>query len=143
MLTALQARQRGAHLLARHSVLVVDPMDETQEVLRTALGSAVDVLAARSSAEALALARRYQPNLVVLDLECDERSASLLGRFCGAAAAQPTPTLLLAGSRQPAARLPNCEILPKPYHYAPLIRRIEELLGGSIGEACQPARMAA
>lgn len=130
-------------MLARRSVLVVDPLDETHEVLRTALEPAVDVLAARTSAEALAVARHHQPSLVVLDLECDASSASLLGRFCGAAAPQPTPTLLLSGSRRRAASLPNCEILPKPYHYAPLIRRIEELLGGLIGGIGQPVRKAA
>lgn len=130
-------------MLARCSVLVVDAMDETQEVLRTALEPAVNVLAARNSAEALTMARLHRPSLVVLDLECDASSTALLGRFCGAAAPQPTPTLLLAGSRRRAAGLPNCEILPKPYHYAPLIRKIEELLGGLIGGACQSARKAA
>ena len=143
MLTALQARQRGADLLARRRVLVVDPMDETQEVLRTVLEPAVNVLAARNTAEALSMARLHQPNLVVLDLECDASTTALLGRFCGAAAPQPTPTVLLAGSRLRATSLPNCEILPKPYHYAPLIRKIEELLGGLIGGACQSARKAA
>lgn len=129
-------------MLARHSVLVVDPLDETQEVLRTALESTADVLAARTSLEALAMARRYQLSLVVLDLECDASSAGLLDRFCGVAAPQRTPTLLLTGSRK-AAGLPNCEILCKPYHYAPLIRKIEVLLGGLIGGGCQGVRKAA
>lgn len=130
-------------MLARRSVLVVDPLDETQEVLRAVLGRKVDVLAARTSAEGLALARHHNPSLVVLDLECDDSSALLLGRFSGACPSGPTPLVLLAGSRRQATGLPDCEIVPKPYHYAPLIRKIEELLGGLLGGTCQPLRKAA
>ena len=40
-----------------------------------------------------------------------------------------TPLVVLATARRQADRLPSGEFVAKPYHYGPLIRRIEELLG--------------
>ncbi len=40
------------------------------------------------------------------------------------------PYLVLLGALRGRNGWPKGEFVPKPYHYAPLIRRIEELLGG-------------
>jgi len=108
-------------------VLVVDPLDETHEVLRAALGErGVDVLASHDSAGGLALARRHRPHLIVLDLEADSSSSALAGRF--ASEAGETPLVILGTARRAAFGSEACQFLTKPYHYAPLIRKIEELL---------------
>ena len=132
MLSALTVgKPGGADLLPRRRVLVVDPLDETPEVLRAALiDRGVDVVSTRNSARGLALARQSQPNLIVLDLECDASSAALARHYASESASSTTPLLILGTAKQGSAGLPNCQFLAKPYHYAPLIRKIEELLEG-------------
>jgi DNA-binding response OmpR family regulator len=116
-----------ADLLPRRTVLVVDPLDETHEVLRTALSDrGVDVLGTHDSARGLALARQHRPHLIVLDVEADSSSPELAGRFASEAA---DTRLVILGTAKRAAHHPDgCQFLSKPYHYAPLIRKIEELL---------------
>lgn len=120
-------------LAARQSVLVVDPLEETHEVLRTALGDqGIEVVAARSSAHGLSLARRRDVSLIVYDLESDGVSGVLAGKLLLESAARRTPLLVLGNARRSAAGLTGCQTLPKPYHYSALIRRIEELLGEAV-----------
>ncbi|HET6881471.1 MAG TPA: hypothetical protein VFI31_15015 [Pirellulales bacterium] len=122
---------------ARQSVLVVDPQEETHEVLRAALGEQdVDVVVARDPAQGLALARQRSPNLIVLDLESDGPSAIVAGRLAAEAASRLTPLLVLGHGKCDWQRLAGCQPLAKPYHYAALIRKIEALLG----EAADAAR---
>lgn len=117
-------------MAARQSVLVVDPLEETHEVLRAALGDqGIEVVAAKSTAHGLSLARRREVSLIVYDLESDGASGVLSGKFLLESAARRTPLLVIGNARRPAAGLTGCQSLPKPYHYAALIRRIEELLG--------------
>ncbi|HVX13985.1 MAG TPA: hypothetical protein VHC22_22565 [Pirellulales bacterium] len=117
-------------MAAEYRVLVVDACDETHEVLRTALGDqGVDVIATRNSAHGLSLTRAYQPDLIVLDLETDGSTAVAVGRLAAESAARATPLLVLGATRRDRSCLAGCEFVRKPYHYAPLIRKIEELLG--------------
>ncbi|HEX5442256.1 MAG TPA: hypothetical protein VFW87_00445, partial [Pirellulales bacterium] len=83
-------------------------------------------ISTRDSAQAWALARRHQPELIVLDLECDAHSPSLARRL---AESQPEAPLVLLGKARQAER-PGCSIVRKPYHYTALLRKIEEFLAG-------------
>ncbi len=143
----------GVVLNGQCNVLIVDRSEETREVLQTVLERrGVRTLAAGRAETGLELARRHRPELIVLDLESwDARvppafdKADILPTLDEAGkmpalqgpgkmpAPQPEyePHLVLLGSlRGWRDRLPKGEFVPKPYHYAPLIRRIEELLGG-------------
>ena len=123
-------------MASQRSVLVVDPLDETHEVLRATLGEqGVDVVAARNSTHALALARQCRPSLIVLDLESDGPSSIMAGRLVAESAARATPLLVLGTAKRERGPLAGCEFLSKPYHYAPLIRKIEDLLGGVVEAA--------
>jgi len=120
------------------SVLIVDRSDETREVLQTVLQRrGVRTLAAGRMAAGLDLARQHQPDLIVLDLELDdvaEGTDELMGQASfGDAGETPAPQyqprlVLLGNLRGWRDRLPEGEFVPKPYHYGPLIRKIEELL---------------
>ncbi len=119
-------------------MLVVDSLEETREVLRTALErQGVQILAAAEAEQGLALARRRHPDLIVLDLECDQGKTAACGDLT--ALAEETPVVLLGSARRAAGSVPGGHFVSKPYHYAPLIRKIEELLE----EARQPATRAA
>lgn len=114
---------------SRQSVLIVDPSEETQEVLRTALGSCgVQTWAASRAREGLALAEQHRPDCIVYDADID-----------------PLPDQWRAGGQRLVvigkAHIPNdaasahSSFVAKPYHYGPLIRKIESLLN----EARSPA----
>ena len=117
---------------ARRSVLIVDGSEETREVLRTALEQRGLRIFAASRAEAgLKLARQVQPDLIVLDLEVEPHAmARLADRFAHESRREETPLVLLGEARRRDS-LPPGERVAKPYHYAPLIRKIEELLDGA------------
>jgi CheY-like chemotaxis protein len=135
------------------SVLIVDRSEETREVLQTALERrGVHTLSARRAETGMRLARRHRPDLIVLDLELDDApcgagvSPAFLGEpqgdspifvdhCCATAPAKMgtvpeyQPRLILLGNlRRWRDRLPQGEFVSKPYHYGPLIRKIEELL---------------
>jgi CheY-like chemotaxis protein len=111
----------------RCSVLIVDESADSREVLRTVLEHrGIRTLEAGGAREGLDLARRHQPDLIVLDLELD--SPPELPSELAASAPHRTPLLLLGSARRQAASRHAAEFVAKPYHYAPLVRRIEQLL---------------
>lgn len=116
-------------MVPRYSVLIVDPLEETHEVLRTALEPrGVRILCTGQPAQGLAMARKHDPHLIVLDVEHLANSGNVANDFA-AQSRQPARSLLLIGGRQQnATATPPGEFVRKPYHYGPLIRKIEELL---------------
>lgn len=115
---------------AERSVLIVDRSEETREVLKTALERrGVKILAARGPRRGLELARTQQPDLIVLDLEVSQSPREdVSSPFAYAAEDAQAPLVILGTCRRKAETPPNGEFIAKPYHFAPLIRRIEELL---------------
>ena len=68
-------------------------------------------------------------DLIVLDLELDdsrpEDFSAPLGGQCGG---DRPPMVLLGCVRRDGTALAGEEFVAKPYHYGPLVRKIEELL---------------
>jgi CheY-like chemotaxis protein len=115
----------------RRSVLIVDQSDESREVLRTVLEHrGLRILEASAADQGLEMARRHQPDLIVLDLEVDAANArAVTGEFASYSGPGSTPLVLLGSARRSGDALPGT-FVAKPYHYAPLIRKIEQLLSG-------------
>jgi CheY-like chemotaxis protein len=139
-------------LSGQRSVLIVDRSEETREVLQTVLQRrGVRTLAADRAQKGLELARQHQPDLIVLDMELEDgpvEQAFLPAQWQTGMSASPVisqtgmsappvnpqyePRLVLLGSlRDYRRRLAGGEFVSKPYHYGPLIRKIEELLDDS------------
>jgi two-component system cell cycle response regulator DivK len=116
-------------------VLVVDPSEETREVLRTALaGRGTEILEASQAEQGLALARQHHPTVIVLDADLKTSwPRSLAHGYDEQTQTYHTPLVLLGTARRQRG-LPAGDFVAKPYHYAPLIRKIERLLD----EAQQP-----
>jgi DNA-binding response OmpR family regulator len=115
----------------RRSVLIVDRSEETREVLQTALNRrGVQTFAAKHASEGVELDRRHHPDLIVLDLEVDDVDQEHgTPPFWADWADNNTPLILLGNLRRNRPQIPGSEFVSKPYHYGPLIRRIEEILG--------------
>lgn len=117
---------------AQQSVLIVDESSETREVLQTVLERrGVHTLSAARTEIGLQLAQQHHPDLIVLDLDTFDAPEQLVGRVADLShQARYQPRMVLLGSlRGWHGRRPEGEFVSKPYHYGPLIRRIEELLG--------------
>lgn len=117
-------------LIPRRSVLIVDSSEETREVLRTALEKrGMRILSASRADEGLVMARQHRPDLIVLDMEmqpgCTE---AVTDGFTDESRQHDTPLVLLGTARRCRLQMPREQFVAKPYHYTPLIRRIEALL---------------
>ena len=115
---------------ASPSVLIVDRSEETRVVLETALERrGIRAFCASRVDRGAAMARSEPPDLIVLDLELDRSGTDAVCSQFADSSAPEEPAMLLLGSMRVAPSNPRSEIVSKPYHYGPLIRRIEEILG--------------
>lgn len=112
----------------QRSVLIVDPSEETREVLQTALERrGMRILSTNRAGQGLELAQQHHPDLIVLDLEVDgTESEDLSASFAEHSRHDHTALVMLGTVRR--NRAPEAEFVSKPYHYGPLVRKIEELL---------------
>jgi CheY-like chemotaxis protein len=124
------ATWEGDLLVPKRSVLIVDRSEETREVLKAALERrGVCTLSAGGARRGLELARQHHPDLIVLDLEvAPERPEEVCAPFADAAEEDNAAIVLLGSCRRNPCGRVSGEFVSKPYHYGPLIRRIEELL---------------
>ena len=117
----------------RRTLLIVDQSAETREVLRTALEcSTTRILEANRADRGLQMVHEHHPDVVVLDLEIDGPAAAeaIAADFDAATQAQHTPVVVLGSARRRQRRGESWQFVNKPYHYGPLIRKIEALLDG-------------
>jgi two-component system KDP operon response regulator KdpE len=112
------------------SVLIVDRSSETREVLKTALERrGMRIFTSGRAREGLRLAGRHRPDLIVLDMDVEDLGPQ--SAVCGFAAhtgGRPGALVVLGSAEGAARRAGTGEFVSKPYHYAPLLRKIEELL---------------
>lgn len=109
----------------RRSVLVLDGMEETREVLRTALErNGTRVLAAGTADEGLRLARTHRPDVIVVDIEMDRLDPEEISP--GSDGSTPPYVVMLGTCPRPPAE--GGAYLAKPFRYAALIEQLERLL---------------
>jgi len=111
-------------------VLIVDSSDDSRAVLREALSrNGTEIFEASRSDTGLALARSCRPDVIVVDVDENSQPHPQVSRdFDQATHDGSASVLLLATARRNVEPLAAGEVVAKPYHYAPLIRKIEELL---------------
>ncbi|MBW3598255.1 MAG: response regulator [Planctomycetes bacterium] len=109
----------------------MDASSENREVLRLALERrGAEILEAGEIDAGLALVREQRPDVVVVDLELapgDEAAA--WEQFDQAAEPHAGRVVILGNVRRSAAPAGAARFFSKPYHFAPLIHKIEELMG--------------
>jgi DNA-binding response OmpR family regulator len=119
-------------------VLIVDRSTESREVLRTLLelrGAAT--LEADHAEQGVRLADQFHPDLIVLDADSDHTAGAATDNLRHLASRTDTPIVILGTLRKPQAHnSPGVhdspgEIVAKPYHYGPLIRKIDALLAAA------------
>lgn len=112
-------------------ILVVDSSAESRDVLCTLLERlGAETIETTRTRHASGLVQQTQPNVVVLDAE-DEfaPSAEAIADLGRAACRSSTPIVVLGTQKRHLSPLTTGHFVSKPYQYATLIRRIEEVLG--------------
>jgi DNA-binding response OmpR family regulator len=108
--------------------LIVDASEDARDVLRTALARrGVEAYVARGPREGLEILRCCRPAVVVLDLDLPAPDDDARTVMEDELAQQPATLLVLSDpARAPVAI--DHHLVRKPYHYAPLILKIEQLI---------------
>ena len=114
-------------------VLIVDESAESREVLTALLArhGAATIQAQRPD-QAAQLADLHQVDLIVFDADSDRSSAGrATAELQDLAGRRGTPVIILGTVRTPPNRPLWGQFISKPYHYEPLVHRIEELLAAA------------
>lgn len=131
----------GTHLIANRRVLIVNGSKDSREVLKTALERrGLEILEAAASQEGLLLAQRHRPHVIVLDAEDDPVGEDAACDRFKATSDRGNASLVVLGSARLCQTVKRRadegisadsggSIVAKPYHFGPLIRKIEELAG--------------
>jgi len=121
-------------------VLIVDGSADTREVLSTALRlRGVQTLEAAGARQGVEMARQYHPRVIVLDVEAEAAEDDQICREYRSQSRDHHSRLVVLGRAvQYEQDLPRDRIVSKPYHFAPLIRTIEQLLGSSADTSHRP-----
>ena len=111
-------------------VLIVDPSEDCREVLRTLLAArGVATIETCEARQGLTLLNRHRPSVVVLDLDAEAADDALVHEQYTTGSAEADSALVVIGrARHTFSGLPDERLISKPYHFAPLIRTIEQLL---------------
>lgn len=110
-------------------VLIVDGSEDNREVLRTVLERrGIEIFEASEASRGAELARDFRPEVIILDDEAADAAA--MSDFRNGES-ENSRLVVLGKARHDGATLPKDRIIPKPYHFAPLIRKIEQLLTSS------------
>ena len=111
-------------------VLIVDRSEDCREVLRTLLAArGIATIETCEARQGLALLNRHRPSVVVLDLDAEAADDELVRQqFADESQENDSVLVVLGRVRRTFPALPNGRVISKPYHFAPLIRTIEQLL---------------
>lgn len=117
-------------MLPAPRILIVDESAESREVLSTLLQrQGATTLEADRPELAIQITSLQRPDLIVFDADSDHSDGGEPTCDLGAAATRnDTPIVVLGTVRKHRELLSTGEFVAKPYHYPPLIRKIEELL---------------
>jgi CheY-like chemotaxis protein len=111
------------------SVLLVEPSAETREVLSTILQlRGLRIFEAEEPRRGLQLAREERPDVIVLNFEQYALDDHLQDEFA-AETRHPHGGLIVLGNTPPERPASLNRFVAKPFHYAPLVQKIERLVG--------------
>lgn len=111
------------------TVLIVDESEETRDVLATALErKGVRTFTASVPRRGAVIAREQKPDLVIFDVDAVSTSPKqAIDAFARAGNLEDAPIVAI-GSTKFNAPMGEGGFISKPYHFAPLLQKIEQFL---------------
>ena len=109
-------------------VLIVESRADEREVLSTVLARhGLRIWEAAAAEEGAALAQEHHPAVIVIDADSETADAYTLAAQLSNTGSAPEPSLIILGQISLEKLPPESHVVAKPYHFAPLIRKIEQL----------------
>ena len=113
----------------RKRVLIVDPSADSRSVLRTALERrGVRIFEAPGARQGLEIVRAQHPEVVVLDWESTAAEDASIRAAYESELTSHRAELVILGNLRRCEVTADQHLVRKPYHYGPLIRKIEQLI---------------
>jgi len=110
------------------SVLIVEPSADDREVLRTVLERrGLRIWEAAEVEQGLELAREHHPDVIVLDSDANRAGDDGVQAAFDATSIEQHSSLIILGRISHDRSLPAGQVTAKPYHFGPLIHKIEQL----------------
>lgn len=108
----------------------MDDSEDSREVLQTVLERrGLTTFATDSARAGLELARCYRPQVIVLDMEARQADEDgVRDQYDTEVRSNRASLVVLGTARRHISPDLQSRFVAKPYHYAPLIRTIEQLL---------------
>lgn len=114
------------------TVLIIDESEETRDVLATALERrGVRAFTASVPRRGAAIAREHKPDLVVFDIDSASSTPEQAIQKLTHDGNVENASILAIGSMKFEAPVGEGEFVSKPYHFAPLLEKIEAFLQGA------------
>lgn len=110
-------------------VLIIDRSADSRDVLRLALERrGVTIFESPDARQGLDMLRQHRPEVIVLDLEAEAADdAGVRAAYDDEMAAHRAEMVILGNLRRDQL-VADQHLVPKPYHYGPLIETIERLV---------------
>lgn len=113
------------------SVLIVDDSRDSREVLRAVLElRGWKIIEADDATDGLAKADEFHPDVILLDTDTTDDGAAEAS-FDTASRRNNASLIVIGQARYNVAPSARHRLVAKPYHYAPLVRTIDELAKAS------------
>ncbi len=110
-------------------VLIVDQSDDAIDVLQTVLARrGLRSIGTKIAKQGIAMAKQSEPRLIVVDIDSLHDDPLVIDGFTESDD-QNRPRVVFLGNLRPSPTpTSRVQVVPKPYHYATLIRKIEDML---------------
>ncbi len=127
--TEVQLPMPNLDIDQRKRVLIVDQSADSRHVFRTVLERrGVQILEAPGARQGLEILRQQRPEVVILDLEAEAADDAAVRAAYDTEMAEHRAELVVLGNLRRSDMTADQHVVRKPYHYGPLIRKIEELI---------------
>jgi DNA-binding NtrC family response regulator len=138
LLTNIQHTRRcvvDRYLPPGRSVLIVDDSPDSREVLRAVLElRGWNIIEADDAQDGLAKANELHPDVIVLDTDTVTDS-EVEASYDNASRKNNASLVVIGQARYNVPPSDRHRVVTKPYHYAPLVRTIDELAASALAKA--------
>jgi DNA-binding response OmpR family regulator len=110
-------------------VVIVEALPDARDVLCASLERRGLVAFSTSEAnEGLELARKHHPDVIVFDVEAPAADNEVVQHRLEAESRREHSDLVILGCARFLSDVPRDRMIAKPYHFAPLIHKIEQIV---------------
>jgi CheY-like chemotaxis protein len=116
-------------LLPAGRVVIVEGLADARDVLASSLERrGLETFCAAEANEGLELARRHHPDVIVFDADATAADEEAVQHRLETQSRCEQSDIVILGRARFLPGIPRDQVLSKPYHYAPLVHKIEQLV---------------